>query len=140
MRYAIGIIVVGTLILGAFSIFPRESAPEETYALSEQESPHSAGTGILHSVVITNDGFKPSELTIERGDTVVFSAAEDYGKLYWPASNLHPSHLVYPEFDPREPIEPDEEWDFVFQKVGEWRFHDHLAPYYTGTLTVKETL
>ncbi|MBX9765383.1 cupredoxin domain-containing protein [Patescibacteria group bacterium] len=90
------------------------------------------------AVVVTlgKDGFSPDELSIKAGDTVTFKTVT--GELFWPASNLHPSHLVYPEFDPTEPIQPNAVWSFTFTKPGEWKYHDHLAPYYTGVITVTE--
>lgn len=94
-------------------------------------------TGVEYSIVITPDGYQPSEITIAAGDKITFSASESYGKMHWPASNIHPSHEIYPAFDPLRPIEPDTAWSFVFGKRGEWRFHDHLAPYHTGTITVE---
>lgn len=87
------------------------------------------------SVVLTKDGFQPETLTINKGDTVVFSTTA--GRQFWPASNLHPSHDIYPAFDPQIPIEPDKTWSFTFAKEGTWQFHDHLAPYFTGKITVK---
>lgn len=89
-----------------------------------------------HVITLTTDGFTPAELTIARGETVTFRTTT--GKRFWPASDLHPSHLVYADFDPKAPIEPDGEWSFTFDKAGVWRMHDHLAPYYTGTITVTE--
>lgn len=93
-------------------------------------------TGVVHEIVLTEDGYEPDTLEIERGDEVVFSTTRD--EMFWPASNVHPTHRLYPAFDPEEPIEPDDEWSFVFDEPGEWRFHDHLAPFFTGVITVVE--
>ncbi len=87
-------------------------------------------------ITLTKDGFKPSEVSITKGTTILFKTTT--GNLYWPASNLHPSHLIYPEFDPQEPISPSDTWSYTFEKAGEWKFHDHLSPYFTGTITVTE--
>lgn len=89
-----------------------------------------------HVVVLTKDGFQPDKLTIKVGETVAFTTTT--ANLFWPASNLHPSHLIYPEFDPEEPVQPDSAWSFTFTKTGEWKFHDHLSPYFTGVITVTE--
>ena len=37
------------------------------------------------TVVLTDDGFSPKELTINIGDTVTFKS--ERGKFFWPASN-----------------------------------------------------
>lgn len=95
---------------------------------------NSVRVNAIHEVVLTEDGFSPEEMSIHVGDTIVFRSTR--GEFFWPASNLHPTHLLYPEFDPREPIAKDETWSFRFDRVGEWKYHDHLAPYYTGTIIV----
>ncbi len=99
------------------------------------QTPSSAVSG-GHTITLTKDGFVPDTVTIKKGDTITFKTTT--GNMFWPASNLHPSHLLYPEFDPKEPVQPDASWSFTFDKVGKWQFHDHLAPYFTGTITVIE--
>jgi plastocyanin len=124
-----GIIIVVLLFLGAAYLL---SATEET-SVTPSVSSQEVGD---HVIMLTADGFTPAELTIARGETVTFRTTT--GKRFWPASNLHPSHLEYADFDPKAPIEPDGQWSFTFDKAGVWRMHDHLAPYYTGTITVTE--
>ncbi len=87
-------------------------------------------------VVLTPNGFEPKELTVPAGETVTFQTTR--GKYFWPASNEHPTHGVYPEFDPKRPIDPDSEWTFRFDKAGIWSFHDHISPYFTGVIHVSE--
>ncbi len=94
------------------------------------ESATKSGTVIT----LTPLGFQPTDITIKKGDRVIFRSIE--GKPFWPASDLHPSHLLYPEFDPKQPIAPDATWSFVFEKVGTWPYHDHLEPYFTGKIHV----
>ena len=90
--------------------------------------------GEEHTVVLRKDGFYPPELTIQKGDVVTFSTNLD--KMFWPASNLHPTHTVYSEFDPKEPIQIGDNWSFVFKEAGNWEFHDHLNSGYIGTIIV----
>lgn len=85
-------------------------------------------------ITLTEDGFVPTEVVIQKGQKVTFKTVR--GKLFWPASDLHPTHLIYPEFDPQNPIGPDKTWSFKFDKVGQWRYHDHLFPYYQGVIKV----
>lgn len=88
-----------------------------------------------HEVLLTDNGFSPKELDINIGDTVIFKTRRD--KPFWPASDLHPTHTIYPEFDPKRPIEPNETWSFRFEKQGTWKYHDHLSPLFKGVITVK---
>ena len=85
-------------------------------------------------ITLTENGFVPKTLIVEEGDEVVFSS--EVSRTFWPASDAHPSHSIYPEFDPTQPIEPGKEWSFVFNKIGVWRYHDHLYPRNKGTITV----
>lgn len=85
-------------------------------------------------VKITSDGFEPNTLNIKKGTNVVFVNMDD--KEHWPASDLHPTHGIYSEFDPLEGVAGGSSWSFVFDKVGKWKFHDHLYPELTGIIEV----
>jgi len=91
---------------------------------------------MAYTIELREEGFYPEELRIQKGDTVIFSTTR--GAPFWPASNLHPSHTIYPEFDPKEPIDPGKAWSFRFNKVGNWKYHDHLAPLFRGEIMVSE--
>ena len=92
--------------------------------------------GKEYRINLTENGFMPEDITISRGDTVIFSTSRD--KPFWPASDLHPTHMIYPEFDPKEPIDADKSWTFEFDKAGEWKYHDHLSPLFRGMIRVTE--
>lgn len=85
---------------------------------------------------ITDRNFEPVSITVKKGNRVVF--INERGTEAWPASDLHPTHGIYPEFDPREPISPGQAWAFVFNKSGEWKYHDHLKPNVRGLVIVEE--
>jgi plastocyanin len=133
MKNPLLVIVPALILIGVASYFlmPKGSGKTPPVPAPSTEIPEGATI-----ITLTEDGFTPSEVTVKRGTTVAF--VSENGKLFWPASNLHPSHALYPEFDPKLPIQSDEAWSFTFTKVGEWKYHDHLAPYYTGVITVTE--
>ena len=85
-------------------------------------------------VEISANGYKPKEVKIKKGTKVIFKNQDK--DLHWPASNIHPTHTIYPQFDPQRPIKSSDSWEFVFGKEGIWRYHDHLNPIQTGTITV----
>lgn len=87
------------------------------------------------SIVLSESGFIPEHVRVRVGTRVVFTT--DRGARFWPASNPHPAHSIYPGFDPKEPIEPDASWTFTPTSPGEWGFHDHLRSYYAGVLYVE---
>ena len=90
------------------------------------------------SVVIemNENGFTPDTVTIQKDTTVVFKNVGT--EQHWPASDIHPTHGIYPEFDPQRPVPAGESWSFAFAKVGRWRMHDHLMPRNVGAITVTE--
>ena len=87
-----------------------------------------------HRVILTNTGFEPRQLTVKAGEVVTF--AVDHNSQFWPASNVHPLHTVYPEFDPKKPIPPNESWTFIFDSPGVYRYHGHIRPQYKGEIKV----
>ncbi|MBI2047628.1 MAG: hypothetical protein HYT27_00665 [Parcubacteria group bacterium] len=99
---------------------------------------------------MTPEGFSPQITEVERGDIVIF---ENVGtKDHWPASNIHPTHTLYPGsdirkcdsdeaqkiFDACKPVSPGESYVFTFDSAGTWRFHDHLNSQLGGEIITKE--
>lgn len=97
------------------------------------------------SVKMTGTGFSPSSITINKGDTVTFV---DSGASRWPASNVHPTHTVYPGssinkcntgersqiFDACGSVV---EYSFTFNEIGSWRYHDHRSAGKGGMIIVE---
>ncbi len=87
-------------------------------------------------VVLVKDGsFSPAKLIVKKGTNVVFKNAGK--RSHWPASDFHPTHGIYPEFDPQEGIVAGENWEFKFEKPGKWKYHDHLEPEARGIIIVE---
>lgn len=87
------------------------------------------------TIAITDQGFQPDTVTITPCTTVTF--VNQTSDARWPASDIHPTHGIYPEFDPLEGIAPGQNWSFTFDKEGNWKFHDHLFPQFTGVIRVQ---
>ncbi len=121
-----------------------------TSSLPPVAEAHVSG-GEEHRIRITNSGFIPKEVSVERGEAVTFVNEDDTE--HWVASNLHPTHTVYPNSDIRKCGTKDEEimfdscrglkkgetYTFVFTEIGTWRFHDHLRANLGGTVVVTES-
>ena len=60
------------------------------------------GGGRRNVVTITDDGFEPSTLTVSSGTTVTFENESSDDS--WPASDVHPTHQLYPGFDAKKPL------------------------------------
>lgn len=88
------------------------------------------------TIFLTDDGFVPKSVSAHVGSRISFlNKGSDPG---WPASDFHPTHMLYPEFDARRPIRPGDFWGFKAEEVGKWEFHDHLDPHKKGTLVIKK--
>ncbi|MBI2635587.1 MAG: hypothetical protein HYW79_03555 [Parcubacteria group bacterium] len=99
--------------------------PEET----------SAAAPKTWTVEHANNRFTPRELKIKKGDTVTW--VNKSGILTWPASAMHPTHQVYPGFDALKGLGKEESYSFKFDRVGSWKYHDHLNPSSTGVVVVE---
>ena len=97
------------------------------------------------TITLTDDGYVPSEVTIDKGEAVRW-VNESNGDM-WPASAVHPTHSLYPEksptdclgssFDACARIPKGGSWEFTFTDVGSWKFHDHMRPSKTGVVNVR---
>ena len=117
-------LILAVVLAGGFAAF----------SLTQNSSVPPFG-GKTYEVNLGEDGFSPKEIVLKAGDAVKFTTTKD--EFFWPASNLHPTHEIYPEFDPRKPIGPNESWTFIFSKAGQWRYHNHLSPGFTGLIKVE---
>jgi plastocyanin len=95
------------------------------------------GGGNGNVVRMEADGFSPSTLTVQSGDEVTFENLSDDDK--WPASNVHPTHELYPEFDAKKAVLPGESYSFTFERPGSWGYHDHLNAGVQGTIVVESS-
>lgn len=134
MRNRLIVVVVVLVFLAAGGWYKYQQNRNIEVAQNTSQSPQDFPADAV-TITMRVDDYQPSEVTIRKGQTVVFVNETDEWR--WPASNLHPTHDIYPEFDPKEPIGPKKSWAFRFESVGTWRMHDHLAPYITGTIIVK---
>lgn len=60
----------------------------------------------------------------------------------WVATDPHPDHTAYPEFDVLRANggkypEPRNDFSFTFDKVGTWTYHNHTNPTDKGKIIVK---
>ena len=94
--------------------------------------------------------YVPDTVHISVGQEVVWVNESD--ALFWPASNIHPTHAAYPGssitkcgtseqqkiFDACKAHGSGVEYSFVFTEEGMWRYHDHINPRAVGTVIVSE--
>lgn len=152
MKSLFALLVVVVVGVGVYLVWPQlADAPHIQDVLPAGQNTEVEGPVVDNEfevlIVYTENGYEPKTVTIQKGDTVRFvnNAAEQES---WPASAVHPTHSIYPgksdddclgsSFDSCRGLLPGEFWEFTFDEVGEWRFHDHLHPSKTGSVIVTE--
>ncbi|MDO8552565.1 MAG: hypothetical protein Q7S01_03485 [bacterium] len=119
----------------------------QTVPNPEADAIEESVTGVPAAVItFTDSGFSPSSVTVKKGQIVRWVNNSD--SEVWPASAAHPSHAVYPQksasdcagsaFDSCRGLEQGEAWDFKFDYVGSWRFHNHKESSQVGVVNVVE--
>lgn len=101
------------------------------------------------TVTYTTDGFSPSSVTIKKGDIVTW--VDRAGSPMWVASAQHPVHdgydgtsrtehcaADYSGVPPFDQCKGDTVYSFTFDKVGTWKYHDHLNASRFGSVVVTE--
>ena len=88
----------------------------------------------VHTVELRESGFFPDQIQIEKDEEIRF--INKTKKPFWPASNPHPDHTTYQDFDSRQPIAPGESWIFKFETEGIFLYHNHLYALDDGAVIV----
>lgn len=150
----IALIIIGAVVVMQSRTTGEQAAETDTAINQEQEATTSEpvteqpvadgqfsdesdvmGEVVVHEISFNGTAYSPAQITIKNGDIVVFKNNSD--KDFWPASAMHPDHLIYPEFDADKGIAPGGTYEFKFTKTGAWGFHDHLTPSAFGRITVE---
>ena len=153
-RQTFGAVVVLMLAgFGGWYFFGIDASPEESEAensamvaetIADEMNERSAFV-----IRYTDEGYAPSSLAIEHGQSVTFM--NDSSRETWPAFAMHPTHTAYPGsgiekcdtdndpgiFDACHGLKPGESWSFTFDEVGTWKYHDHLNGGNFGSITVE---
>lgn len=96
---------------------------------------HTMGNMKMETVRYTNDGFVPTQLDIQVGTMVQFVNESDTDM--WVASNVHPTHDILPTFDQFGTTEKGGVYRYVFDKAGDWEYHDHINAAFEGVIRVQ---
>ena len=132
--WIIVIVAAAIIVVGGMWIFWAPGGDNYSWN-SEVNSPEAPRGNITHSVSMRGNVFFPSELTIRVGDTVVFTNEDEVS--HWPASGIHPTHLLCPGFDSLKEVAKGETYSYTFEKPGTCPMHDHLMPRMNGKIIIE---
>lgn len=121
------------ILFGGWKLSSTSSGPAPTQPSTTTETLPEGE--VVAEVLMGEDGYEPNTVTLKAGQAVRFVNKSSGNR--WPASNIHPTHELYPEFDPKKELKPGETWTFTFHNKGTWRMHDHIFSYMKGIITVK---
>ena len=119
----------------------RTSAESGTKGTDNTEGTVSAPAVVTY----TASGFSPATITISKGESVTWK--NESNRRMWVASVVHPTHTIYPErtdadcfgssFDACAGAGVGANYEFTFNEVGTWKYHNHLGAFNTGTVIVE---
>lgn len=88
-----------------------------------------------NTITYTDSGFLPDTITIKAGTTVSF--VNQSSSEMWVASNPHPTHTDLPGFDEKESVANGGSYQFTFNQLGTWGYHNHNNPGNKGEVVVE---
>ena len=88
------------------------------------------------AVTYTDSGYTPNTITVKKGTTVTWTNESTGGM--WTASAVHPTHQLLPGFDHLKSVAKGGTYSYAFEKVGTWKYHNHVNASDTGTVVVTE--
>ena len=103
---------------------------------AQGESMEKGGVQERKVVTYTDSGFAPQVLTVKQGVTVTFVNESSRGM--WVASAVHPTHQLLPGFDQLSTAAKGATYEYVFVKVGTWKYHNHVSPADNGSVVVTQ--
>lgn len=107
----------------------------EQQEAAEEESSEEAVIAEETTIVFTDEGFSPEELTVTEG-TVVRVKNESSQRVQF-SSDDHPTHRLNEGMN-LPILAPGESDTFIAGPVGVHGFHDHINAQFVGTITVAE--
>ncbi len=86
-------------------------------------------------VKISSSGFSPKNITIKVGGSVTWENGDNEDHIV--NSATHPTHTLFPILNQVGLIKPEGTKTLKFTTAGTFKYHDHLNPSLTGTVTVE---
>lgn len=140
-KTVIVIIVIAILAGGVFFYMKKGNTPSpqtQTPATkTTQTSPTTVQTNPAVSenlITLTSDGYSPTTLTVKAGTTVTW--VNNLGDVATVNSAPHPTHTDYKPLN-LEKFLNGEKLILTFDKVGTYKYHNHLNPSQKGTVIVQ---
>lgn len=148
------LLVLAGIAWWMMSIRDNNALDTDDTATTTTDSLNATGTVSLEGdmvdeiiITYTDAGFSPAEVTINKGQTVRW-VNQSSGDM-WVGSAMHPTHEVYSGTTLAQHCEPGdpndsldqcangEVYEFTFDKVGQWGYHNHSRANHFGRVIVQ---
>ncbi|MEK7617102.1 MAG: cupredoxin domain-containing protein [Patescibacteria group bacterium] len=138
----IGVIVVLVILAGWYFLQSQKAqapspAPQVTTEEASPSTSEATETAQMEKNVVTisSSGFMPQNITIKAGDTI--SWMNEDSESHQVQSAVHPTHQLYPPLNTVGLLKSGEKKSLSFPDAGTYKYHDHLNPSLTGSVTVE---
>lgn len=138
-KYIIALVVIVLIVGGSIYFFNnKNSSPTDSTTDSTQEKiPVSTTTNkntapvpvintVVHNVSIVNFGFSPANITVRKGETIVWTNKDTM------------QHTVTGGDLKSNPLGENQTYSFAYDKTGVFPYHCSLHPSMKGTVTVTD--
>lgn len=114
---------------------PAPAASPEVSQPTASATSSAAETTEKNAVNIESSGFLPKDITIRTGESVTWVNIDTVN--HQVKSAVHPAHLLYPPLNTVDLLKTGEKKSLAFPQAGTYKYHDHLNPTLTGSVTVE---
>ena len=130
------VILAGAVIIKKSHRFADTAPAQQAVEVTPSASDSANSVAIAQPVIkVTSDGFTPASVTIKAGTSVTWTNVDN--QVHQVNSNPHPTHTDYPPLNTIGTIQPGASKSLSFPTPGVYKFHDHLFPENTGSITVQ---
>ena len=134
-----GAVILVLAVLGWYFTRPKQTITPTPESTTQTTTPNGSvapaeATASSRTVSITASGFQSKDITVKAGDSVAFENTDKVNHTV--NSDPHPIHSLFP-FLNAGTIKPGDKKTIMFDKAGTYKYHDHLNPSLTGSVTVQ---
>lgn len=130
----VALILIGAVVVVLGKLGNKSAQPSTPAQSTTNNTGGIAPKETIVNVNLTSSGFDPKTVTIKTGTRVIWLNKSGDGATV--NSDVHPTHQLYPPLNLGE-FPNGSSVQLVFDKVGTYKYHNHLNPAQTGTVVVE---
>lgn len=130
------VVIVAVLGGGGYALLHKSdsNATGPTASTSPTPSSSASAAPVAATITFTDNGFSPALVTVKSGDTIRITNKSSQPIQF--DSDPHPAHTDDTELNVGS-VDAGASQTFVLTNKGNWGYHDHLSPGFTGRINVE---